>query len=43
MPVSTIYITLDLNEHNISNGWKMFDKRGNRLGTYDKNLNRIKD
>ncbi|MFZ7308605.1 hypothetical protein ACLSY1_10840 [Avibacterium avium] len=29
--------------HNTSNGWKMFDKKGRRQGTYDKDLNRIKD
>ena len=34
------YITPDVDRH--SGGvWKMFDRRGNRLGTYDANLNRI--
>ena len=37
------YITPDVDGHNVSNGWKIFDRRGNRLGTYDKDLNRIKD
>ncbi|WP_410681406.1 toxin C-terminal domain-containing protein [Avibacterium paragallinarum] len=37
------YITPDIDEHNTSNGWKMFDKKGRRQGTYDKDLNRIKD
>ncbi|EHI3122969.1 hypothetical protein J9N36_004403 [Salmonella enterica] len=23
--------------------WKMFDRRGKRMGTYDSDLNRIKD
>jgi putative RNase toxin 21 of polymorphic toxin system len=34
------YITRDVDSH--SGGvWKMFDRRGNRLGTFDANLNRI--
>jgi hypothetical protein len=33
----------DIDAHNVSNEGKVFDKKGNRLGTYDKNLNRIKD
>ncbi|HHR4183516.1 TPA: toxin C-terminal domain-containing protein [Salmonella enterica] len=37
------YITLDIDSHNVTNGWKMFDRKGNRIGTYDSNLNRIKD
>ncbi|MGX3067153.1 hemagglutinin repeat-containing protein [Ursidibacter arcticus] len=37
------YITPDIDSHNVSDGWKMFDRKGNRLGTYDKDLNRIKD
>ena len=36
------YISKDVDAHNVTNGWKMFDKKGNRLGTYDSNLNRIK-
>ena len=36
------YITPDVDVH--SGGvWKMFDRRGNRLGTYDADLNRMKD
>ncbi|MGE0969227.1 toxin C-terminal domain-containing protein [Klebsiella sp. WOUb02] len=37
------YITPDIDSHNVTNGWKMFDRRGNRVGTYDSDLNRIKD
>ncbi|WP_412548601.1 toxin C-terminal domain-containing protein [Pseudomonas sp. MWU13-2105] len=37
------YITPDIDGHNVSDGWKVFDKKGNRLGTYDKNLNWIKN
>ncbi|WP_084832450.1 toxin C-terminal domain-containing protein [Enterobacter roggenkampii] len=37
------YITPDIDSHNVTNGWKMFDRKGNRIGTYDSNLNRIKD
>lgn len=36
------YITPDADGH-IGGAWKMFDKKGNRLGTYDENLNRIGD
>ncbi|MGY2262201.1 toxin C-terminal domain-containing protein [Pseudomonas sp. SDO55104_S430] len=36
------YITPDVDGHNVSNGWKVFDKKGNRLGTYDENLNWVK-
>ncbi len=36
------YITPDVDAHNVTDGWKMFDRRGNRLGTYDGDLNRIK-
>jgi len=38
-----VYITPDIDSHNITNGWKMFDRKGTRLGTYDSNLDRIKD
>jgi hypothetical protein len=38
-----IYITTDVDSHNVTNGWKMFDRRGKRMGTYDSDLNRIKD
>ena len=37
------YITRDVDQHNASNGWKMFNRRGQRIGTYDENLNRVKD
>lgn len=36
----TRYITQDVTAHK-GGIWKMFDKKGNRLGTYDKNLRRI--
>ncbi|KFB98696.1 hypothetical protein GTGU_04366 [Trabulsiella guamensis ATCC 49490] len=32
------YITPDIDSHNVTNGWKMFDRKGNRIGTYDSNL-----
>ena len=34
------YITRDVDSH-IGGVWKMFDRAGRRLGTYDANLNRI--
>jgi hypothetical protein len=34
------YISPDVDMHN-GGVWKMFDKRGNRIGTYDANLDRI--
>ncbi|KGM29308.1 toxin C-terminal domain-containing protein [Photorhabdus akhurstii] len=37
------YITPDVDSHNVTNGWKMFDRRGKRMGTYDSDLNRVKD
>jgi filamentous hemagglutinin len=37
------YISPDVDSHNVTNGWKMFDRKGERMGTYDSNLNRIKD
>ena len=36
------YITPDVDGHNVSEGWKKFSKKGVRLGTYDKDLNRVK-
>jgi hypothetical protein len=36
------YITPDVDGHR-GGVWKMFDRRGNRLGTFDANLNRIGD
>jgi hypothetical protein len=32
------YITRDRDGHNVSNGWKLFDKNGNRIGTYSSDL-----
>ena len=37
------HISRDIDSHNVSDGWKMFNKKGDRLGTYDANLNRVKD
>ncbi|MFE3195521.1 hypothetical protein ACFXHA_41420 [Nocardia sp. NPDC059240] len=34
----TNYITPDNTSHNVTNGWKMFDRRGNRTGTYSWDL-----
>jgi len=34
------YITPDVDKHN-GGSWKMFDRRGNRVGTFDGDLNRI--
>jgi len=34
------FITRDVDSHN-GGTWKMYNKRGKRLGTYDSNLNRI--
>jgi hypothetical protein len=45
MPVYTDgenYLTPDRDAHNVTNGWKLFDRRGNRLGTYSWNLTRLK-
>ncbi|MFD8493316.1 RHS repeat-associated core domain-containing protein [Amycolatopsis sp. NPDC059657] len=36
------FITKDVDEHN-TRGWKMFNRRGDRLGTYDMDLNRVGD
>ncbi|MBK4717051.1 S-type pyocin domain-containing protein [Tenebrionibacter intestinalis] len=36
------YITPDVDGHNVSEGWKKFSKKGVRLSTYDKYLNRVK-
>ncbi|WP_428979949.1 toxin C-terminal domain-containing protein [Duffyella gerundensis] len=38
-----VYISQDIDGHNVTNGWKMFNRKGDRMGTYDSNLNRIKD
>ncbi|WP_419964604.1 toxin C-terminal domain-containing protein [Pantoea vagans] len=37
------YITPDVDSHNVSNGWKLFNSKGKRIGTYDSELNKIKD
>ena len=37
------YITPDVDEHNVTNGWKMFSRRGARIGTYDSELNYVKE
>lgn len=37
------YITPDADGHNVSNGWKMFSRRGARIGTYDSELNYVKE
>jgi|EndMetStandDraft_3_1072993.scaffolds.fasta_scaffold1651834_2 hypothetical protein len=29
--------------HNVTNAWKMFDRKRERMGTYDSDLNRIKE
>jgi filamentous hemagglutinin len=45
MPVYTDrenYITPDSDAHNVADGWKMFDRSGDRLGTFGWNLTRLK-
>ena len=37
------YITSDVDGHNVTNGWKMFSRRGVRIGTYDSELNYVKE
>jgi hypothetical protein len=37
------YITRDIDGHNVTSGWKMFNRRGVRLGTYDFELNYVKE
>lgn len=37
------YITRDVDGHNVTNGWKMFSRRGQRVGTYDSDLNYLKE
>ncbi|MEU3249919.1 polymorphic toxin-type HINT domain-containing protein [Streptomyces sp. NPDC006997] len=37
------YITPDVDGHNVSGGWKVFSRRGDRIGTYDADLNYIKN
>jgi putative RNase toxin 21 of polymorphic toxin system len=37
------YITSDVDGHNVTDGWKMFNKRGARIGTYDSELHYVKE
>ena len=37
------YITPDVDGHNVGNGWKVFNRRGQRVGTYSWDLTRVKD
>lgn len=37
------YVTPDVDGHNVTNGWKMFSRRGARIGTYDSELNYVKE
>ncbi|MCP3820476.1 polymorphic toxin-type HINT domain-containing protein [Streptomyces sp. A3M-1-3] len=37
------YITPDVDGHNVSGGWKVFSRRGDRIGTYDADLNYLKN
>ncbi len=37
------YITPDVDGHNVTSGWKMFNRRGVRIGTYDSELNYTKE
>ncbi|MDN0128018.1 hemagglutinin repeat-containing protein [Yersinia massiliensis] len=37
------YITPDVDSHNVTNGWKLFNRKGDRVGTYDSDLKKIKD
>lgn len=38
------YISPDVDGHNVTNGWKMFDAKGRRTGTWNSNLSeRLKD
>jgi hypothetical protein len=37
------YITPDVDGHDVTNGWKMFSRRGARIGTYDSELNYVKE
>ena len=37
------YITPDIDGHNVTNGWKTFDRKGRRTGTWNSDLSeRIK-
>ncbi|ATW52329.1 hypothetical protein CGZ69_35860 [Streptomyces peucetius subsp. caesius ATCC 27952] len=37
------YITPDIDGRNVSGGWKVFSRRGDRIGIYDADLNYIKN
>ncbi|TCV90926.1 VENN motif pre-toxin domain-containing protein, partial [Biostraticola tofi] len=37
------YITPDVDSHNVTDGWKVYNNRGKRIGTYDSDLIKIKD
>ncbi|WP_434743908.1 toxin C-terminal domain-containing protein [Micromonospora sp. SH-82] len=37
------FITRDVDGHNVTDGWKMFNRRGKRIGTYDSDLNYVKE
>ncbi|MCY0938052.1 polymorphic toxin-type HINT domain-containing protein [Streptomyces sp. H34-S4] len=37
------YISPDVDGHNVSGGWKVFNRRGDRIGTYDADLNYLKN
>ena len=38
------YISRDVDSHNVTSGWKMFNAKGDRIGTYSSDLTiRIKD
>ena len=37
------FISKDIDGHNVTDGWKLFDKKGRRVGTYDAQLNPVKD
>jgi RHS repeat-associated protein len=37
------YITRDIDGHNVTDGWKMFNRQGQRIGTYDSDLNYLKE
>jgi len=37
------YISPDVDGHNVTNGWKKFDANGQRIGTYNSEMMRIKD
>jgi hypothetical protein len=36
------YITPDVDGHNVQNGWKMFNRRGGRIGTFTWDLKKVK-